>query len=200
MKRATTTTLSILFLSTLFLVSLGCREGTSSTDTAETSEDLTEEVSESTTALSTPSSGDPTDNGEVRFTLDGAQWVSGPPGHPEMNFEEEAITDDNTMVRIEALAADGSYLALTVYSESGVGVGTYAITDMGMRGFYKEDFNEADAFMTSGMEDNPGTITISRLTRNEVEGSFQFAMRSSGDPEDIKQVTNGTFSLRFTRI
>jgi hypothetical protein len=190
MKKATVTTRSILLLVTLVLVSLGCREG-GSTET-------TEEVSESTASLS--DSGDPDDNGEVRFTLDGAQWVSGPPGHPEMNFEEEAITDDNTMVRIEALAADGSYIALTVYSESGVGVGTYPIMDQGMRGFYKPVFKEGEAFLTSGMASNPGSITISRLTRDEVEGTFQFAMRSSGDPENIKQVTNGSFSLRFTRI
>jgi hypothetical protein len=189
MKKANPTMQSILFMVTLVLVSLGCREGSSSE---------TAEVSESTESLTVVA--DPDDNGEVRFTLDGAQWVSGPPGHPDMNFEEEAITDDNTMVRIEALSADGSYISLTVYSESGVGVGTYSITDQGMRGFYKPDFKEGDAFLTSGMEDNPGTITISRLTHDEVEGSFQFAMRNSGDPEDIKQVTNGSFSLRFTRI
>ena len=195
MKIATATTRSVLFLATVLLVLLGCREGGSSADTAEE----TTEVSESSTPL-TSSSGDPTDNGEVRFALDGAQWVSGPPGHPHMNFEEEAITDDQKMVRIEALAADGSYIALTVYNESGVGAGTYPITNQGMLGFYKPDFNEGESFQTGGMDGNPGSITISRMTHDEVEGTFQFAMRSSGDPENIKQVTAGSFNMRFTRI
>ena len=196
MKTSTLKIRSILLLFVLVLVAPGCREGGSSSDTTEESA----EVSESSSALSTSSSGDPTDNGEVRFNLDGAQWVSGPPGHPHMNFEEEAITDDQKMVRIEALAADGSYIALTVYSDSGIGVGTYAITDRGMLGFYKPDFNEGESFQTGGMPDNPGSITITRMTNEEVEGTFQFAMRSSGDPENIKQVTNGSFTMRFTRI
>ena len=42
------------------------------------------------------------DNGEVKFKLDGVDWISGPPGHPELKFEEEAITDGSTLVRIEA--------------------------------------------------------------------------------------------------
>lgn len=138
------------------------------------------------------------DNGVVRFRLDGADWVSAPPGHPEMKFEEEAITDGNTMVRIEAFAADGSHLALTIYSASGVKPGTYAITDQGMSGFYKKDFAEGGGFVTNGMADNPGSITISELTAESVTGTFAFAIRSAGDPEDIRQVTDGSFDLTFT--
>ncbi len=166
----------------------------SSTSTAESSNS----VGSTTSGLS--SSTDVTDNGEVKFTLDGAQWVSGPPGHPDMNFEEEAITDGNTMVRIEAFAGDGSYFALTVFSASGVGVGTYPITGQGMSGFYKKDFEAGDGYVTTGMTDNPGAVTISRLTADEVEGTFQFAIRSAGDPEKISQITNGSFNVRFTKI
>ena len=138
------------------------------------------------------------DNGVVRFSLDGKDWVSGPPGHPEMKFEEEAITDGNTMVRIEAFAADGSHLALTIYGISGIKPGTYPITEPGMSGFYKQDFAEGDGFVTNGMVDNAGSITISELTAEKVVGTFAFAIRSAGDPEDIKQVTNGSFDLTFT--
>ncbi len=152
------------------------------------------------TSSSLSSTSNATDNGEVKFTLDGAQWVSGPPGHPEMNFEEEAITDGNRSVRIEAFAADGSYFALTVFSTAGVGVGTYPITGQGMSGFYKKDFEAGDGYVTRGMNDNPGSVTISRLTADEVEGTFQFAIRSAGDPEKISQITNGSFNLRFTKI
>ena len=94
----------ILFMLFLTIVSFGCKDATT-TATAE-STDLITEATESSTKLS--STSDPKDNGEVRFILDGVEWVSGPPGHPEMNFEEEAITDDKTMVRIEAYSADGS--------------------------------------------------------------------------------------------
>ena len=190
MKKATVTTRSFLLLVTLFLIALGCREG-GSTETIE-------DVSESTASLS--DSGDPDDNGEVRFTLDGAQWVSGPPGHPEMNFEEEAITDDNTMVRIEGLAADGSFFSLTVFNQSGIGVGTHAVKDKGIQGSYKPALNGEDVFLIADLENNPGSVTITKLTGDEVEGTFQFPMRSAGDPENIKQFTNGSFSLRFTRI
>lgn len=138
------------------------------------------------------------DNGVVRFNLDGTSWVSAPPGHPEMKFEEEAITDGNTMVRIEAFAADGSHLALTVYSASGVKPGTYPITDQGMSGFYKKDFAKGDGFVTNGMANNPGAITIAELTTEKVAGTFAFAIRSAGDPEDIRQVTDGSFDLTFT--
>ncbi len=153
-----------------------------------------------TSSSSSSGSSDLADNGEVKFTLDGAQWVSGPPGHPEMKFEEEAITDGKTMVRIEGFAADGSHIALTVFDTSGVDVGTYPITGQGMSGFYKKDFLEGDGYVTNGMDDNPGSITITKLTDNEVEGTFQFAIRSAGDAEKISQITNGSFNLSFTKI
>ena len=138
------------------------------------------------------------DNGVVRFTMDGRDWVSGPPGHPDLGYEEEAITDGDLMINFEAFAEDGSYLAITAFSESGIGPGTYPITDAGMRAFYKDDFTAEDAYLSNGMEDNPGYITITNLTAESVSGTFTFAMRSSGNPEDIRQVTDGSFDLRFT--
>ena len=139
-----------------------------------------------------------TDNGVVKFKLDGLEWISGPPGHPELEFEEEAITDGNTMVRIEAFAADGSHLALTVYKASGIGTGTYPITEAGMSGFVKKYFKEGYEFLTSGMKDNPGYITINSMTREKVTGTFSFALRNAGDPEDIRQATGGSFDVKFT--
>ncbi|AVI50913.1 hypothetical protein C5O00_06885 [Pukyongia salina] len=186
----------ILFILFLTIVSFGCKDATT-TATAE-STDLITEATESSTKLS--STSDPKDNGEVRFILDGVEWVSGPPGHPEMNFEEEAITDDKTMVRIEAYSADGSSFALTIFKQAGIGPGTFSITDPGMRGFYATNNAEGDTYLTNGMDSNPGSVTISSLTEDGVEGTFQFAIRNSGDPEDIKQLTNGTFNLKFTRI
>lgn len=144
------------------------------------------------------STGALSDNGVVKFKLDGVDWISGPPGHPELKFEEEAISDGATLVRIEALAADGSYLSLTVYKASGISAGTYPITEAGMSGFYKKDFKEPEAYLTSGMKDNSGSITISSLTEEKVVGTFAFAIRNSGDPEDIKQITEGSFDLNFT--
>ena len=146
----------------------------------------------------TSSSSGLQDNGVVRFKMDGVDWISGPPGHPEMKFEEEAITDGNTMVRVEAFAADGSHLALTVYSITGISPGTYPITDPGMSGFFKKDFKEGDGFVTNGMADNPGSITITELTTEKVTGTFAFAIRNAGDPDDIRQVTDGNFDLKFT--
>lgn len=140
------------------------------------------------------------DNGVVRFSLDGADWVSAPPGHPEMKFEEEAITDGNTMVRVEAFAADGSHLALTIYSAAGVKPGTYPISDPGMSGFYEKGFAEGDGFVTNGMPSNPGSITITELSTERVAGTFAFAIRSAGDLEDIRQITDGTFDLKFTEF
>lgn len=195
MKRDSITSI-LLSMLLLTIVSLGCKDA-KSTDTAD-STDLITEITEASTELS--SSSDPEDNGEVRFMLDGVEWVSGPPGHPEMNFEEEAITDDKTMVRIEAYSTDGSNFALTIFKQAGIGVGTYPITDPGMRGFYATNNAEGDTYLTNGMDSNPGSVTISSLTEAGVEGTFQFALRSSGDPEDIRQLTNGTFKLRFTRI
>ncbi|MEZ5041944.1 MAG: hypothetical protein R2828_18755 [Saprospiraceae bacterium] len=141
----------------------------------------------------------PSDNGVVQFKLDGADWISGPPGHPELKFEEEAITDGNTLVRIEAFAADGSYLALTIYTTSQIGPGTYPITDVGMQGFFKADFNEGGGYLTNGMKDNPGFITITDMTAEKVVGTFAFAIRNAGDPDDIRQVTAGSFDLQFTK-
>ncbi len=131
--------------------------------------------------------------------IDGADWVSAPPGHPERGYEEEAITDGATMVRIEAFAANGSYLTLTVYSESGISPGTYPITGTAMQGFYKYDFSGDDSYLTNGMADNPGSITITSLSDDKVTGTFSFAMRSAGDPEDIRQVTGGSFDVAFSK-
>ena len=138
------------------------------------------------------------DNGVVKFKMDGVDWISGPPGHPELKFEEEATTDGNTVVRIEAFAENGSHLALTVYTTSGIGPGTYPISDQGMSGFYNDNFSEGGGYLTNGMNDNPGSITISSMTENEVVGTFNFHMRNAGDPEDIRQITEGSFDLRFT--
>ena len=69
------------------------------------------------------------DNGVVKFKMDGVNWVSGPPGHPDLKFEEEATTDGNTVIRIEAFAANGSHLALTVFKTSGIDSDTYSISD-----------------------------------------------------------------------
>ena len=139
------------------------------------------------------------DNGVVKFKMDGVDWISGPPGHPELKYEEEAITDGNTMVRVEAFAANGSHLAFTVYQAAGIGPGTYAITDPGMSGFFKDDFKEGGGYSTSGMQGNPGVITISTLTADKVSGTFNFQMRNAGDPEEIRAVTAGSFDLKFSK-
>ena len=139
-----------------------------------------------------------TETGIVRFVIDGTDWVSGPPGHPERGYVVEAITDGATMVNIEAFASDGSYLALTIFRDTGIGPGTYAITETGMRGFYKEDYGGPDAYLTNGMPDNPGSITITSLTDEKVTGAFSFAIRSAGDPENVRQITAGSFDLTFT--
>ena len=67
-----------------------------------------------------------------------------------------------------------------------------------MRGFFKDDFKAGGGYLTNGMNDNPGSITITSMTADKVAGTFTFAMRSSGDPEDIRQVTEGSFDVRFT--
>lgn len=145
-----------------------------------------------------PSSGDPADNGTIQFRFDGADWTSGPPGHPEMNFEEEAITDGSTMVRLEGYAADQSNFALTIYRATGIGPGTYPITEQGMQGFLKFKDQGGISYVTNGMSDNPGSVTITELTDDKVVGTFRFRMRSAGNPDDIKEVTAGSFDLRFT--
>ena len=146
----------------------------------------------------TTTTSDPIDNGVVKFKLDGADWISAPPGHPEMKFEEEAITDGRTLVKIEALAADLTYFTLTVFNEAGVTPGTYPITNQGMQGFYTEEINAGKAYLTSGMESNPGSVTITTLTEEKVVGTFNFPMRNSADPEDIKDVTEGSFDIKFS--
>ena len=57
---------------------------------------------------------------------------------------------------------------------------------------------KAEDILPSGMKDNPGVITITNLTKEKVTGTFTFPMRNSGDPEDIRQITEGSFDLRFT--
>ncbi|MEL6658874.1 MAG: hypothetical protein AAFY48_18735 [Bacteroidota bacterium] len=155
-------------------------------------------ASPSTTGGSGSTAGNAQDNGVVQFQFAGADWVSGPPGHPEMNFEEEAITDGASLVRIEAYAADGSHLALTIFNDTGVGVGTFPITDPGMRGFLQFKEEGGISYLTNGMPDNPGSITITELTSEKVVGTFNFRMRSAGDPEDIKEATAGSFDVQFT--
>ena len=49
------------------------------------------------------------------------------------------------------------------------------------------------------MKSNPGTISIESLTDEKVKGSFEFKLRSSVDPEDIKVVSGGKFEVEFTR-
>jgi hypothetical protein len=46
---------------------------------------------------------------------------------------------------------------------------------------------------------NPGSITITELTGERVAGTFAFAMRSAGDPEDIQQLTDGSFDVKFSK-
>ena len=140
-----------------------------------------------------------TDNGVVQCKVNGVDWISGPPGHPDLGFEEEAITDGKTLVRIEAFAANGSFLAITVYRADGIGPGTYAITEAGMQGFFQDDFQAGGGYLTNGMKDNPGSVTITTMTEDKVVGIFAFAIRSAGNPDDIRQITEGRFDLKFTK-
>jgi len=103
------------------------------------------------------------------------------------------------MIRIEAFAADGSYFALTVYNSAGIGPGTYSIESPGMSAIYGEKYRDGLKYLTSGMRSNPGTISIESLTDEKVKGSFEFKVRSSVDPEDIKVVSAGRFDVEFTR-
>ncbi|MDC8004563.1 hypothetical protein POV27_10930 [Aureisphaera galaxeae] len=140
-----------------------------------------------------------TDKGVVQFTMDGVDWISAPPGHPDSKLEEEAITDGNTLVRIQAFGADGSHLALEIFQAAGnLGPGTYPITQAGMRGFYKKDFRGGGGYLTNGMPDNPGSITITELTDDHVAGTFSFRLRNSANPEDIREVTKGSFDVMFS--
>ena len=138
------------------------------------------------------------DTGTVKFKIDGIDWVSAPPGHPARNYEEEAITVGKTMVRIEAFSSNGSYLALTIFSAEGISPGTYPIIEPGMSGIYKDDFNKGESYLTSGMIDNSGVVTITGLTDKQVSGNFNFSIRNSVDPEDIRKITDGSFDLPFT--
>ncbi len=175
-----TKSIPAVFISLLFLALLNCG------------------ASPGTGNSTNPNSSDLIDNGIIQFQFDGANWQSGPPGHPEMNFEEEAITDGSTMVRIEGYADDQSNFALTIYQATGIGTGTYPITDQGMLGFLKFKDQGGINYVTNGMPDNPGSVTITEFTAEKVVGSFQFRMRSAGNPDDIKEVTAGSFDLRFT--
>lgn len=138
------------------------------------------------------------DNGQVNFKINGKEWQSGPPGHPELGYEEEAITDLTTMVRIEAFASDGSHFALTIYQTSDIGPGTYPITGTGMSAIYEDAFGGPDVWLTAGMPINAGSITISSMTNEKVAGTFNFKLRNAGDPDDILQITDGRFDVRVT--
>ncbi len=144
------------------------------------------------------SEDDSNDHGLVTFKIDGKEWRSGPPGHPDLGYEEEATTDNSTMVRIEAFASDGSYIALTIYQTSDIGPGTYPITGTGMSAMYKESFSGTDSWLTAGLPNNTGSITISTMTDESVAGTFHFTIRNAGDPNDIRQITDGTFDLAFS--
>lgn len=137
--------------------------------------------------------------GYVKFKLDGDTWESGAPGHPDNRWEEEAITDGDKMVKVEAYAGNGSSMAIQVFVETGVEPGTYPINSENMRGFYTSELPYGPKFLTSQHLENPGSITISALDADHVKGSFAFPMRSAGDPNLIKQVTEGSFDVRFTR-
>ena len=67
-----------------------------------------------------------------------------------------------------------------------------------MRGFLQFEERGGISYLTNGMPDNPGSITITELTSEKVVGTFNFRMRSAGDPEDIKEATSGSFDVRFT--
>lgn len=138
------------------------------------------------------------DKGSLSFSLDGVAWKNDGE-HPDMGLNADAITDNRTMVRIEAFAADGSYFALTVYNSAGIGVGSYSIESPGMSAIYGEKYRDGLKYLTSGMKSNPGTISIESLTDEKVKGSFEFKLRSSVDPEDIKVVSGGEFDVEFTR-
>jgi len=138
------------------------------------------------------------DKGSFSFSLDGLAWKNDGE-HPDSGLNADAITDNRTMIRIEAFAADGSYFALTVYNSAGIGPGTYSIESPGMSAIYGEKYRDGLKYLTSGMRSNPGTISIESLTDEKVKGSFEFKVRSSVDPEDIKVVSAGRFDVEFTR-
>lgn len=167
---------TILFLSLLLLV-IGCGASSGGSETDSSSEESRV-----------------TGKGSVQFKLDGADWISSAE-HPDNRFDVAALTDHETMVRVEAFAANGSYITLNVYKESGISTGTYPITDPGMRGFFKYNINGGGGFLTNGMPDNPGEITITSLTREKVTGTFQFQLRDSGDPNKLLKVTEGRFDV-----
>lgn len=146
------------------------------------------------------SEGTSNDNGQVTFKINGKVWESSAPGHPELGYEEEAITDNNTVVRVEAFAADGSHFALTVYQTSDIGPGTYPITGTGMSAIYEKVFGGPEVWLTSGMPNNAGSITISSMTDERVTGTFNFDLRNAGDPEDVLQITEGRFDVKVSAL
>ena len=149
-------------------------------------------------ATSTGSNSESADNGVVQFKIDGKDWISGPANHPDLRYEEEATTDGRTVVRIDAFAPDGSTFSNTIYNDAGIGPGSYPISNLGMSAFFQEDASEGDGYLTNGLTDNPGSITITEMTGEKVTGVFNFSMRHAGNPTDIRHVTDGSFDLKFT--
>ena len=137
-----------------------------------------------------------TSSGFVKFKLNGSDWESSD-ANPDNKFDVDAITDHSTLVRVEAFAKDGSYFTLNVHQTSGISTGTYPITDQGMSGFFKYVPTDGDGYVSNGMPDNPGSITISTLTEEKVAGTFYFRLRNAANPDEIIEITEGEFDVEF---
>ena len=53
-------------------------------------------------------------------------------------------------------------------------------------------------YLSSGMRDNPGTLTIEKFTQEGARGTFNSQIRSSVDPDDIIEIADGKFDVTFT--
>lgn len=135
------------------------------------------------------------DKGTVKFLLDGVAWTNDGQ-NPHNGLNVDAITDHNTVVQFKAHAANGTYLDITVYNVDGIGPGTYALEKTNQAAYQSETADKL-IYLTAGMTENPGTITIESLTESRVKGRFAFKMRSSVDAGDIKVVSEGVFDVEF---
>ncbi|MDH3651665.1 MAG: hypothetical protein OEQ53_18420 [Saprospiraceae bacterium] len=137
--------------------------------------------------------------GTVQLQLNGTSWKSSPNNsHRELGVE--AISDGATTIVIEAFATDGSYITITIGREAGLSPGsTYTVQEQSLQLAYEKNHGQnGTMYLSSGMRDNPGTLTIEKFTQEGARGTFNSQIRSSVDPDDIIEIADGKFDVTFT--
>ena len=115
------------------------------------------------------------------------------------NVVVNAVTSSPTKITITSTLPTGIFQFVL---DNHVGVGNYTVNGIGGYTLVMKfvSANSSDPYATNTCGEDEGTLIITKLTTSEIEGTFSFIGKQTGncEPSDGKIFTNGSFKSLIT--